>query len=1136
MTKVQTSSQLASRLGAVLAKQRVTLFLAGLLATVAAVVATWIALSLVANLMVLPVWLKLTLLTLSGAVAVYFFARFALGRLFGGSIDQVALALEAKHPDLKGRLIAAVQFARMDSDPGYSRELIESTQLQAIRQSGLIDFNEVVSFSPIVRTGRFVVGAVALALLFLALVPGFFSYSFEVYSNPVTEIAPPIAYKIVAVPGSLEWIKYKDVTIGAAIFGQRLPTKAVLNYRLAGGSWQKTEFDLKSARRLTAQAGDSINVGLTLRQINKSFDYYVEAGRVKTDLQKVDVVDRPRVNNITLSIFYPEYTRLAPQTISENNGSLSAIVGSRVNMKIETNQLVDKAELIFNDSSRLPLSVSAKTGEASFVVDKSRSYHIRLQDHLGETNPDPIEYYVTAIPDEYPTIDVLYPGFDANLTDAMVLPVKLRIYDDFGFSSLVLKFTVSAQGKQSEEHVAVLHYPETIKTEGEVSFNWDMEQLGLYPGDYATYYFEVADNDRISGPKVTKTRSYIARVPSLEEITSQMENDSKARIDNTEQLIQTGKDIVQRIKSAARKLESQEKASNQADWQQQKELQAIAEKNAEMVKDIQKLASQMDTSLQKLQENAVLSREIMEKLQQVQKLFEEVATPEMKEAQRKLMEALQSMDRQKIMDAMKKFELSQQELMDRLDRTLQLLKRMQVEQKMDAMTRQAEQLLEKQKKSNDETSASEQSKLPSLSKNEDDITKAMQDLKKQVEQLRDAIKDAKMEQVQEAQKFADAVEKSTADQNMQNMSKSLSGQKKDASMSEGKEASRKLSEMLGEMQNQQNAMKGANSDEIKRAMRKAIDDANYLSKSQEDLLKEAAQMDPASVAMRDMAATQQDLMSSCSGLKNTIDKLGKASPFVAGELNNLIDQANQQMAQAMQEMDAKRGGNAIASQRAAMSTLNRASIRLMESLNQQSNCDKAGSCDKGMAKLESLCNRQSQVNQQTQGACNNPGGGDPKMRSGLERLAGEQGAIRKSLEELEKEFGNSRQVLGRLDDIGREMKKVEGDLTSGQAGPETTERQLRIYSRMLEASRSLQRKDYTEQRQSTSASQQPVYIPNSLPADLLNDREHFEDRLRQFLGTDYPPQYEEQIKAYFRAILQLESATPPETKQAPAGQ
>lgn len=136
------------------------------------------------------------------------------------------------------------------------------------------------------------------------------------------------------------------------------------------------------------------------------------------------------------------------------------------------------------------------------------------------------------------------------------------------------------------------------------------------------------------------------------------------------------------------------------------------------------------------------------------------------------------------------------------------------------------------------------------------------------------------------------------------------------------------------------------------------------------------------------------------------------------------------------------------------------------------------------------------------------------------------------MEQLEQEFGDSRQILGRLSDIAKEMKEVEEDLSNGTVGDETTARQLRIYSRMLEASRSLQRKDFTDQRKATVATQQPVYIPPSLTSDLLNDRAHFEDRLKQFLGDNYPPQYEEQMKAYFRALLQSESQS---TSPAPTG-
>jgi hypothetical protein len=114
------------------------------------------------------------------------------------------------------------------------------------------------------------------------------------------------------------------------------------------------------------------------------------------------------------------------------------------------------------------------------------------------------------------------------------------------------------------------------------------------------------------------------------------------------------------------------------------------------------------------------------------------------------------------------------------------------------------------------------------------------------------------------------------------------------------------------------------------------------------------------------------------------------------------------------------------------------------------------------------------------------------------------------------------------------MKLVEEDLEDGQIGEQTMERQLRVYSRMLQATRSLQRKDFTEQRRATSATEQPTFVPPALPADLFDDRINLEDRLRRFLGDNYPPQYEEQIKAYFKALLQTESAGGGAAQPAPA--
>lgn len=1131
MRHIDTTDRLLQILKSTLRKQRLVYFGAGLLVTGAVMAALWLVLSLVASVAVLPVWLKLSLLAMSGLVTIVMFGRFAVARMFAGSVEAVAVRLEQQFPDLKGRLIAAVQFATMTSTPGYSPVLIEQTHREALDRASQIDFDRAVASTPIVRSARLFAAAALAVVAVAVIVPGLFSRAVEVYSSPTQVVAPPLGYRLVAFPGATEWVKYRDIEIGASLFGSGLPRQATIHYRPVGGSWQTAEIDITTQRLLSQAGGDSVRFGTTLRQINKSFDYYVEAGRVKTDVMQVNVVDRPRVNDIKLSIFYPAYTKLAPTVIRENNGSFSAVVGSRVNIDIETSLPVVRADLVFEDSSRTPMTVDGRSGTLAVVVDTSQSYFIELTDHLGEHNPDPIEYYITAVPDEYPVAEVISPGVNVNLGDDMVLPLAVRIFDDFGFSSLVMKYVVVSQGQASTENVVVLHYSDRITTEGEVEFSWDMDQLDLYPGDYVSYFFEVADNDRISGPKVGQSRTFIARVPSLEEIVADVENRGQKRLDETQDVLRSGKDLAERLQKMARKLESQGQQFQEMDWQQQKEMESILEKNEEIVKDVERLAEEMNRSMEELNEKALLSREILEKMAEIQKLYEDVATPEMKEAQKRLMEALKEMDPNELQKAMEDFQLSQEDMMERLDRTLSLLKRMQVEQKMESMTRQLEELVERQEAMNNKTDSSQSPALPPLADEEEKIEKDLAGLQKDAKDLEELAREAEMDQMEQVQKFKDALEKTEAPEHMQEMQQSLEQQQQQDASKHGKKALSELTEMLDEMQQQMMAMKGADQEAVERAFRDAIDDATSLSQTQEDILRQAADMGSASMMLRELATGQQDMIQSTVGLQKRIDELGRLSPFVAAETQQLVVQASEYMQMAMRGLDATRRSAANEHQREAMVNLNKAALRLMESMQQQKQCNKGAACDKPTQALQELSQRQNELNKRTQKECQNPGlsqkptpgqGQGSEGREELKRLAGEQQSIRKSLEDLNREFGGSRSILGRLDDIAREMQDVEEMMQEGQAGSDITERQLRIFSRMLEASRSLYRKDFTEQRQSESAGDATVFAPPELSPDLLDENVKLEDRLRQYLGDSYPKQYEEQIKAYFKALLETE--------------
>ncbi len=787
---------------------------------------------------------------------------------------------------------------------------------------------------------------------------------------------------------------------------------------------------------------------------------------------------------------------------------------------------LSEAQITFDDAESgnqaLALSPIGTSLSADLTVKENRSYTLILTDSLGEKNPDPIEYYITAIEDRNPEVVVIKPGADIDLDESMLLPLKARLSDDFGFSSLALKYTVVSNtvvssGQQGEENVIILHFSDNIKTDGEIEFTWDLEDVAIEPGDYLSYYFEVFDNDAINGPKQGLSKVYRVRLPSIEELITEMEQESEDRISATEEVIKQERQLREQMQEAQRKLQQSDE-NKKLDWQKQKALEDMVDKNEELMNQMEKLADQMKSQLQEKENSSLYNQEILEKLKRIQELYNEVATDDMKESQKRLQEALEKMDKEEIEDAMKDYELSQEEMMNRLERTLALLKKLRVEQKINAMTEAAKQLLDRQAQNNEKTEKTETDKLAGLVPEEDKIKKGLEELKKQAEELDEMLKDPELSETPEAKKFSESVKKSDADQDMADMSKSLSDKEREPSSKSGDKAEKKLKKMLDEMREQQQAMSGAGSQEMNAAIRRAIEDATYLSTEQEDILDETSELNPTSTALRGLATGQITLQEAVVGFGDRLVKLSSKNPFLSSEIRTLVNDALYNIDESVTNLGQTKGPAASSSQRNAMSNLNDVALKLLQSLDEQSQCNKGGSCDKAGQKMQSLGERQSKLNRDTQKNMGpNPKNGPDGAR--LRELAGEQEAIRKSLKELENEFGNRQELLGDLDGISKEMEKVIEELASGSAGPATAERQLRIHSRMLESIKALNQRDFTPERRAQIG--QDFFRPSPALLDNGANSRPFEDRLQEFLKEGYPPEYETQIRNYFKALNNL---------------
>jgi len=1126
--KMEDIRELEKKLHGVIVRKKLIAILAGLAALVTAGAAAAILLSALAAVLIIPAPVKFSILILILILALYACYRYLYKPIKSTSgVIGAALGIEKKHPELKGRLVAALQFRDLDIERmNFSPALINLTARQALDLTAGINFNEIVSGYPLWRRLR---SAAIVAIIFTVLafmVPGFFSNALAVYSQPLKTIAPPPGFEMQVFPVEDDQIKYSDIKIGGALLGGGFPEEVKIAYRFAGGRWQTEDIDLSrstSYRRqdsMVFNPGDSLPFALTLKQVRRSFDFYVMAGKRHSETFAVNVVERPRVTGLKVTVDYPSYSRQESLILDEDNGTFAALMGSRIGMDIEANRDIAEGYLVSGDSVRSRIDFTGSHGNISFVLTEDLIYHIRLLDKNGEENPDPIEYVITAIPDEFPVIEVLFPGFDLNLDDNLIIPFRLKISDDYGFSSLILKYEIISGGSKNGENVAIINYPATIETEGEVSFNWDLLGFDLLPSDYVLYHFEIADNDRVSGPKISRTRTYAARLPSIDEIVHQAEKEQENYTSQSERILKEQKEMAEKLDRLVEQMQS----DKNLEWKNKKELENLLQKQEEATEQLEQLAENLKKSLDQAEKNNLLSQQIMEKMRELQKLFEEVATPEMREAMQKLQDALENMSPEELEEAMKEFQLSQEDMLEKLERTLDLFKQMRLEQKMAAMLKMAEEILLEQNRVNVDTEeALKPENKNTLAQRESQLRDMMGALKKEASALNDLMGDTAITAFPEQEEFVKAVEENEAPADMQAMENQLGAMQKDEALESGREASSKLSGLVQKMQDLMTRMTSRQGKELLEFFRRAIADANYLSEEQEGLFEQAARLQYERHDLNKIAVEQQILREAALGLENRLQELGRQSPFVAAEVTSTLRQCQEAMKNALDRLSDTRSSRLAADlQRTALEKLNRAALQLYDGMNEQKDCNNGSCCNSSNPKMQSLCQKQNKINMETQSTCNKPGQKlSDAQRERLQQLAAEQGTVRKTLGELQNEFGNRREILGRIDAISDEMKDIEEMLEDGQTGPELFDRQLRIYSRMLDMQKSLSRRDFTRERIATSAEDIWRASPGPLEDDGDILQQSFQNRLNEYLREGYPRQYEQQIKAYFKAISNM---------------
>ncbi len=528
-----TLADLQDRLARVRSKERWFIAIQGLCRVLVTLILVVIAYFLLDWLGDLPFNARILAVSI-GAIGIgfvfYRYVYFELRRIQDD--DEMALRVEARNPDLRGRLISTLQLVRTQKAGVYagSDQLISALEDETVRMSDPLDFTQIVSTTML---KRLLIAAALVVVVKAALIfsfPMYFKALAERLFNPETQYPTNTIIKDIKVP---EYVaRGEDIPVEVTLD----PTKAVP---------KKTDKVEKAGTLffISTKLGTSIPVDLAfpadgevfkgqLAKALEDVDLVIEIGDVRTKRKSIRVVARPEVDTSRsidgIRYQLPAYTEEPPPP-AQKFGALSALQGSIADVQFTATKPLKSAVIERLDGRKYPMTPvpppapkdpqtppepERMTWTVSGVpIDKSGTFHVSLVDDNNLTNSLPaLEYPIDARPDLVPMIKLVRPTRDATVTPTARPIIRYNARDDYGVRVVWLCYKVKNEGPEgvarSDGHYDDEKKIPTQRKEYKIdrdenkklrremtgaTLSWDLADIKAKVGDQIVFWLECDD-------------------------------------------------------------------------------------------------------------------------------------------------------------------------------------------------------------------------------------------------------------------------------------------------------------------------------------------------------------------------------------------------------------------------------------------------------------------------------------------------------------------------------------------------------------------------------------------------------------------------------------------------------------------
>ncbi|KOH43064.1 DUF4175 family protein [Sunxiuqinia dokdonensis] len=971
------------------------------------------------------------------AVSVFYFF-IPLFRLLGllktMDFETAADLITKNFSEIDDRLLNIIELAKLEKESSDS--LVWASVNQKINQIKLFDFSKAVSFRKL-RRSVLLLAALGLFGVVLSMVfPGVFTEASQRLLAYERTFLKPAPFNFVVINDSLQVKRGDRLSLTVMCEGRQVPE--ILYVNIGGSNYLMNKKDDLFLHEL--------------EHVNNNFTVYFTDLTHQSARYKVEVLAAPAILDYTVEIVPPAYTGY--ETRKESMlGDLEVPYGSEISWLF---QAIDTDSLIFKlDGGRVSAEEVNKEYRVSTVARSNVNYSISIKNEDFDYD-DLLSFSIEVIPDLYPEIKVVQLRDSTEFTRFFF---KGSINDDYGFHRLAYHLVIN----QNDSSI-VLPVAENLSQQ-DFYFTYDFGDLAGVV-DQVDYYFSVRDNDYFHQYKESVSETFQFKFPSKEELD---ELDDQ-NFQSLEELMAESMELSDEIQRAIEDLKFKSLSENSSGWEKQQMVSEILNKKnrlEEILKKVQQKNSEMNNLRNSFSEE---NAELIKKQQEVEELLNDVFDEELKKLFEEFNELAKDFDQSKFNELSNRSEMSMDDLSKQLERNLQMLKRMKVEQKVENVIDGLADLADKEK-----LNARELDENRIFEETREKERENRRDFESIKDDLKDALKlNESLDKPMNLHPLDSEFEKINS--NYDEIGEMLDNRRKKKSVEEiennaksFENASFSLDQMLA-MNQQKESMENI------RDLQQILDNLVYLSLRQEMLHDQVRAMTESDPRLTEVRKNQDRLIKQSGVVKDSLFAVAKRTPEIGNVVTKELMKLEFSMDRALSELVESRFGTAVSHQQMAMTAANNMALFLNEALNNlqkqmassmpgDQQCDKPGSGQGN--NMNMLKDAQQGIKEQLQQMIEQMKSGESGgMSEQIGKTLAQQEMMQQMIRQLMMDSDVGSSAKEQLKQINQLLEQNNVDLANKQITATMISRQNLILNKLLKAEKAEMERDVEDERES----------------------------------------------------------------------